>query len=105
MHLTTAGDWCPTDYVHHIEEDPVAVMKSHEEAGQRLAGFSAKVYKPRRDGRVPAQCTGLYMLPLEYTTTSNEPEVACFVNPHSLLTFPRLQLQSSLAITISRGFF
>ena len=72
-----AGGWDATSYVQRShDEAPASVMGSREESLQRQAGFSGQPRVVGKPGPNAAnQCTGLYMLPLEYTTSSDEPEV------------------------------
>ena len=81
-----AGGWDATSYVQRShDEAPVSVMGSREESLQRQAGFLGQPRVVGKPGPNAAnQCTGLYMLPLEYTTSSDEPEVR-FRDPNTPL--------------------
>lgn len=59
------------------DEAPVSVMGSRDESLQRQAGFSGQLDSAVRiSSNMTGQHTGLYMLPLEYTFSSDEPEAS-----------------------------
>lgn len=70
------GGWDATSYVQQShDEAPDAVSGSHDDLA-RQAGLSGQPRVMGRPGLANTnQCRGLYMLPLEYTMSSDEPEV------------------------------
>lgn len=77
------GGWDATCYVQQShDESPVSVLGSRDENMLRQFGFAGQ---PGVLGDSGAQCglqsTGLYMLPLEYTISSDEPEVGFLCHP------------------------
>lgn len=72
-----AGGWDATSYVQRShDEAPESLLGSTDEATYRQAGFSGQPGVVGRPGPTASnQSQGLYMLPLEYTTSSDDAEV------------------------------
>jgi hypothetical protein len=66
-----------TSYVQRShDEPPEFVLGSTDESMQRQAGLGAQPGVRGRPGPASSdQCKGLYMMPLEYTTSNDEAEV------------------------------
>ena len=75
---SATGGWDATSYVQRShDEAPENLLGSNDETIHRQAGFSGQPGVVGRPGPATSnQCRGLYMLPLEYTTSSDEPEVS-----------------------------
>ena len=86
------------------DETPVSVLGSKDETLVRQVGFAGQPGIPGAYGPASAnQCTGLYMLPLEYTISNEEPEVLLKpVFSHTFRHYSWLSISGRLS---KRGFF
>lgn len=71
-----AGGWDATSYVQKShDEAPESLLGSNDESFYRLGALSGQPGVVGKPGPSTSnQCRGLYMLPLEYTTSSDEAE-------------------------------
>ena len=93
-----AGGWDATSYVQKShDEAPESLLGSSDQSFHRLGALSGQPGVVGKPGPSTSnQCRGLYMLPLEYTTSSDEPEAI-------ILCFSDVYVLHGLQVTQSQG--